>query len=60
MPPDSPYDTRLGRESGKLTSAPLPQNFVARTPMFLDVIYRTLAKQTMHVVSSFSCEHFFI
>ena len=22
MPPDSPYGTRLGRESGKLTSAP--------------------------------------
>ena len=25
MPPDSPYDTRPGRESGKLTSAPPPK-----------------------------------
>ena len=25
MPPDSPHDTRLGRESGKLTSAPPPK-----------------------------------
>ena len=36
MPPDSPYDTHLGRESGKLTSAP-PKNFVAHTPMLATI-----------------------
>ena len=43
MLPDSPYDTRLGRESGKLTSAP-PKNFVARTPMIFIVQWRRISE----------------
>ena len=62
MPPDSPYGTRLGRESGKLTSAPPQKNFVARTPMniaisdFNDVDFKIIPISSMACFKVFYIE----